>query len=532
MARREFDFLVIGSGIAGLSFAIKAARLGTVALVTKKGLAESNTNQAQGGIAAALASDDSFDLHIRDTLETGGGLCHLDAVRILVENGPAMIQELMEFGARFSSGETGLDLGREGGHSRRRIVHANDLTGSEIERALIDTARKNPNISIFENHIGVNLISLSKMSGGRIEPGQEKDACLGAYVMNKETGEIDVFAAKATFLATGGVGKVYLYTSNPDIASGDGIAMARRIGARIANMEFMQFHPTCLYHPLAKSFLISEAVRGEGAQLKRADGATFMEGYHPMGSLAPRDVVARAIDREMKKSGADFVYLDTTIIDPELFPRRFPTINATCLKFGYDPTRQMIPVVPAAHYMCGGVVTDLWAKTSVPGLFAAGECAHTGVHGANRLASNSLLEAVVFADRAAKSAAGWIQGRCVPNGPIPEWDYGKAVDADEQVVINHMWDELRRLMWNYVGIVRTDKRLARARNRIALLTQEIEDYYWNFVITPDLIELRNLAVNAGLIVECALLRKESRGLHYNLDYPEKDDGGFLKDTLI
>ncbi|MBI5816175.1 MAG: L-aspartate oxidase [Nitrospinae bacterium] len=534
MSRIDTDFLVIGSGIAGLTFALKAARHGQVALVTKKELAESSTNYAQGGIAAVMGEDDSFELHMADTLTTGAGLCHQDAVRILVESGPAMIRDLIEFGVRFSSGERagGLDLGREGGHTRRRIAHANDLTGAEIEKALIESVKRSPNIRVFENHIGVNLVSTAKLRPERVAAKSPGDACVGAYVMDKASDTINVFSAKATFLATGGVGKVYLYTSNPDIASGDGIAMARRIGAKVANMEFMQFHPTCLFHPLAKSFLISEAVRGEGAQLKLANGSTFMEKYHPMGSLAPRDIVARAIDREMKKSGDDCVYLDTRMIDPEWFPKRFPNIFATCLSFGFNPTTQMIPVVPAAHYMCGGVNTDLDAQTSIPGLFAAGECAHTGVHGANRLASNSLLEAVVFADRGAKSALQRVKAARTGDFVIPDWDYGKAVDADEQVVITHMWDEIRRLMWNYVGIVRTDKRLARAKNRISLLVREIEDYYWNFVLTPDLIELRNLALNAELIIDCAMRRRESRGLHYNLDHPEPDDGAFLKDTVV
>lgn len=531
MSKRDFDFLVIGSGIAGLTFALKTARFGRVAVVTKKELAESNTNYAQGGIAAVLSGDDSFDFHFRDTVNAGAGLCNEEAVRLLVENGPRAIRDLADFGARFSQKENTLDLGMEGGHTRRRIVHTADLTGAEIERALIESVKMSPNISVFENHMAVNLVSKAKLDPVRVKPGSEDDTVAGAYVMDKSTGKIGFFASKSVLLATGGVGKVYLYTSNPDIASGDGIAMARRIGATVANMEFMQFHPTCLYHPLAKSFLISEAVRGEGAELKRPGGEAFMKEYHPMGSLAPRDIVARAIDREMKKWGYDFVYLDTTMISPEVFRQRFPTIHASCLKFGFDPTKEMIPVVPAAHYMCGGVKVDMDSRTNIRGLFAAGECAHTGVHGANRLASNSLLEAVVFSDRAANTAVEWV--RKSPQPPeAPEWDYGMAVDADEQVVISHMWDEIRRLMWNYVGIVRTDKRLARAKSRITLLKQEIEDYYWNFVVTADLLELRNLATNAEMIIACAISRKESRGLHYTLDHPDTDEVNFKRDTVI
>ncbi len=533
MGKVQSDFLVIGSGVAGLTFALKAAAHGKVALVTKKELAESNTNYAQGGIAAVVAENDSFDLHIQDTIRTGQGLCHENAVRILVESGPLMIRELMDFGARFTVGDDSMfDLGREGGHSRRRIVHANDLTGAEIETALIQSVKASPNIMIFENHMAVDLMTKAKLFPDTIMAGSDDDACIGAYVIEREKEQIISFEAKATLLATGGSGKVYLYTSNPDIASGDGIAIAYRAGAEVANMEFMQFHPTCLYHPEAKSFLISEAVRGEGARLKFKDGSTFMEKYHEMGSLAPRDVVARAIDHEMKKRGDDCVYLDTTMIEPAKFSKRFPNIYSTCKKYGFDPTKEMIPVVPAAHYMCGGALTDIDAKTTIPGLFAAGETAHTGVHGANRLASNSLLEAVVFSDRAAKSAIELVKEFSGEVASIPAWDLGEAVDADEQVVITHMWDEIRRLMWNYVGIARTDKRLARAKNRIRLIRQEIEEYYWGFVVNTDLLELRNLALCAELIVDCAMMRKESRGLHYNLDYPEKDDENFKHDSVL
>ncbi len=526
------DFLVIGSGIAGLTFALKASRHGKVALVTKKNLAESNTNYAQGGIAAVLGSDDSFEQHEQDTMRVGYDLCHEDAVKILVENGPRMVNELIDFGVRFTKGKEGLDLGREGGHSKRRIAHAEDLTGSEIERALITTVEKSPNIQVFENHMAVDLVTKFKLRPASLKADADDDICYGAYVMDKETGHITPFTAKTTFLATGGLGKVYIYTSNPDIACGDGTAMAYRVGAAVANMEFMQFHPTCLYHPKAKSSLISEAVRGEGVELKLPNGEPFMEKYHEMGSLAPRDIVARAIDHEIKKLGVDSVYLDTTVKEADWFKKRFPHIYSTCMEFGIDPTREMIPVVPAAHYMCGGVITDIDAKTTIPGLFAAGECAHTGVHGANRLASNSLLEAIVFADRAVKNAVAHFNGRREETPEIPAWDIGSAVDADEQVVIHHMWDEIRRLMWNYVGIVRTNKRLARAKNRITLIRQEIEEYYWNFILTPDLLELRNLALCAEIIIDCAMRRKETRGLHYNLDYPNRDDKHFKKDTIL
>jgi len=516
--------------MAGLSCAIKLAEVGAqVAVVTKKSLADSNTNKAQGGIAAVLGDADSFDSHLEDTIRVGGGLCDQKAVRLLVERGPAAIRELADFGVRFSTNlEGGLDLGREGGHSHRRVAHAKDLTGAEIEQALIERTKGLKLISIFENHMAVELVS-SRMLGD-----QGRERIVGAYIMDTVSGKIEPFRATAVILATGGAGKVYLYTSNPDIASGDGVALAFRAGAHIANMEFFQFHPTCLYHPDAKSFLISEAVRGEGARLKLADGTDFMENYHELGSLAPRDVVARAIDMEMKKSGDDCVFLDTTMVDANLFPERFPSIHRACLRFGFDPTRQMIPVVPAAHYMCGGVHVDTGAQTSLPGLFAVGECAHTGVHGANRLASNSLLDAVVFAGFAAESATKWGSSQPPTDNepPIPPWDPGGAVDADEQVVISHMWNEIRELMWNYVGIVRTDKRLARARRRMELIRHEIDEYYWDFVVTPDLLELRNLAECARLIIECAIARKESRGLHYNADHPNTDDEKFGKATIV
>jgi len=437
-----------------------------------------------------------------------------------------VIEDLVQMGVRFSrSGQGSLDLGREGGHSHRRVAHASDLTGAEIERALIARARAEEGIAIFENHMAVELVSARKLAGGG------EDRIVGAYVMDRDSGSIEPIWAKAVILATGGAGKVYLYTSNPDIATGDGVALAYRAGARIANMEFFQFHPTCLYHPDAKSFLISEAVRGEGAVLRLSNGQEFMSEYHELGSLAPRDVVAQAIDREIKKRGDECVYLDATLVGAELFPKRFPSIYQNLKKFGIDPTCQMIPVVPAAHYMCGGVHVDTHARTSIPGLFAVGECAHTGVHGANRLASNSLLEAVVFSRMAVRSAIEFA-ATTAPGPSIPPWDPMGAVDADEQVVIHHMWSEIRRLMWDYVGIVRTDKRLARARRRIELIRQEIDEYYWDFVVTPDLLELRNLAECAQLIIECAIFRKESRGLHLNLDHPAADGATFGRDTVV
>ncbi len=529
--RHDFDFLVLGSGLSGLFFALRVADQGRVAIVTKRSADESATAQAQGGIAAVLGSDDSFEEHLRDTLVAGAGLCHDDVVQHVVERAPAAIEALVRLGVRFdpaapgAPGGGGYALGREGGHTRRRILHHRDATGRELERALLERARAHPQIGFFEDHLAVDLIT-ARRSGA---PGPER--CLGAYVLDRTSQLVHRFLAPITLLATGGAGKVYLYTSNPDVASGDGVAMAYRAGATVANMEFMQFHPTCLFHPHAKSFLVTEAVRGEGGILRTRSGEAFMPRYHEMADLAPRDVVARAIDAELKRSGAEHVLLDITHRDPAFVRERFPNVHRRCLEFGIDMTRQPIPVVPAAHYTCGGVRTDLRGETDLRNLFAAGEAACTGLHGANRLASNSLLECAVFADAAARESLKRVGEAPAPES-VPAWQAHWVRDSDEAVMITQNWEEVRRFMWNYVGIVRSKKRLERARHRLALLQDEIDDYYWNFRVTPDLIELRNLALVASLVIECADWRKESRGLHYNLDHPETDDARFRVDTLV
>ncbi|OGQ56572.1 MAG: L-aspartate oxidase [Deltaproteobacteria bacterium RIFCSPLOWO2_02_FULL_50_16] len=523
------DFLVIGTGIAGLTFALEVADHGSVLLVTKKDPIESNTNYAQGGIAAVMSEEDSFENHIRDTHTAGAGLCHDDTVKLVVREGPAHVKKLIERGVRFSKKENAsYDLGREGGHSHRRILHAGDITGAEIERALIHAAHNHPNIKIMDHQISIDLITTHKLGLKTHQPNQ----CLGAYILNKHNNTIETVAAKITMLASGGAGKVYLYTSNPDIATGDGVAMAYRAGCPVGNLEFIQFHPTCLYHPDAKSFLISEALRGEGARLLLPKtGAPFMQKYHPMGELAPRDIVARAIDHELKICGEDYLLLDISHRPKDFIIKRFPNIYKTCLSFGIDITQKPMPIVPAAHYSCGGVVTDSWAQTEIKGLFASGEVAFTGLHGANRLASNSLLEAVVFSNRAAQRATNLLKELSDISTDLPDWDPRGTSDSDEQVVITQNWDEVRRTMSNYVGIVRSIKRLKRAQARIELLREEIKEYYWNFRVTSDLIELRNIALVAELIILSALERKESRGLHYTLDYPETKNE-FCKDTIL
>jgi len=539
------DFLIIGSGIAGLSFALKVAEFGDVALVTKKEAMDSNSNLAQGGIASVFGSHDSFDLHLQDTLTSGDGLCNMDVVKMVVKNGPDRIRELINLGVQFNlsnkkSGKKSatsptpeFDLGLEGGHSQNRIVHAQDMTGKEVERALVNRVKDHKRISLYENHIAIDLITCStRMKRGLVTTTHE-DYCCGAYVLARKTNIVKTFSAHITLLATGGSGKVYLYTSNPDIATGDGVAMAYRAGATVANLEFVQFHPTCLYHPEAKNFLISEAVRGEGGILTNTAGKPFMEKYDPQKDLACRDVVARAIDTELKKSGDDFVFLDISHKKSDFIKKRFPNLYEKCLNFGIDMTSEALPVVPAAHYMCGGVATDIFGQTDIQRLYAIGETACTGLHGANRLASNSLLEAIVYADRAAVHAVKNLKALDLKSTPAPPtWDEVGTTDSDELIMVTHGWDEIRRLMWNYVGIVRSDKRLARAKRRIEIIQSEIKEYYWNFKVAADLIELRNIAIVAELIIKCAMHRKESRGLHYNIEYPSHDDKRWKKDTIL
>lgn len=522
------DFLVIGSGVAGLMFALKAAKQGIVHIVTKRSSADSSTNLAQGGIASVQDSTDNFKLHIDDTLATGAGLSRLDVVRLVVEDGPTRVQELYDIGVAFTRSGDAYSLGREGGHSVNRIVHSRDLTGQEIQRVLQERVMENPNITVFENHMAVNLISERHLSNiaARAHAG-----VYGSYILDVERDVIETFAAKRTILATGGAGKVYLYTSNPDVATGDGIAMAYRAGARIANLEFVQFHPTCLYHPDAKSFLLTEAIRGEGAILRREDGHAFMSDYDKRKDLAPRDVVARAIDHEMKTSGSKCCFLDMTHLDSTHVKTRFPHIYARCLELGIDITQEPIPVVPATHYFCGGVDVDTDGQTSLPGLIALGEVSHTGLHGANRLASNSLLEAVVYAHRAAEALARdtMLAGETVPV-PAP-WQEEHTEVLMDSVIVDHDWDQARRVMWDYVGIVRNDARLKIALRRILELKATVESLYWKCHLTQDLLELRNVIEVGELVVRSALERRESRGLHYTDSYPDQSDD-FARDTLI
>jgi L-aspartate oxidase len=520
------DFLVLGSGVAGLSFAREAAREGSVLVVTKRQVEEGASSWAQGGIAAVVSPDDTLEDHVEDTLVAGAGLCNRETVRFVVEHGPEAIAFLASAGVSFERRTVrgAYDLGREGGHQKRRVLHAGDITGAALVRGLVGLCRETPGITFAPEHQAVDLITARKL-------GLDRDVCLGAYVLDVASGRVlTVQARRAVVLATGGAGKVYLYTSNPDTASGDGIAMAYRAGAPVANMEFFQFHPTCLFHPAAGSFLISEALRGEGGTLRRRDGTPFMDAQHPLKSLAPRDIVARAIDVELKRTGDEFVLLDMTHKSRAFLRRRFPNIFQKCLSFGMDMAKTPIPVVPAAHYLCGGVVTDREGRTGIPRLYAVGETACTGLHGANRLASNSLLEAVVLGRAAARAAVA--DG---PRGPVrvPAWNPGAAVPQDEGVVVTQNWDEIRRLMWNFLGIVRSDKRLERARRRLALLGQEIHEYYWSWHVGRDLIELRNLQAVAELIVRCGQARRESRGLHFNLDVPARDDVGWgQRDTVL
>jgi L-aspartate oxidase len=514
----SFDVVIIGSGLAGLTAALNLAPTHRVAVVTKRGISDGSSNWAQGGIAAVLAEGDSYASHVDDTLVAGAGLCDLEATKLTVENAPAAIAWLQELGVPFSTERGELHLTREGGHSHRRIVHATDATGAAVQKTLSERARATPGITFFENHMLVDLITDAKV-GVRPASGAAS-RCYGAHVLDVERDVIETFQASHTILATGGAGKVYLYTTNPDTATGDGIAAAWRAGCRVGNMEFIQFHPTCLYHPHVKSFLITEAVRGEGGQLKlpaRLGGHRFMPDHDPRAELAPRDVVARAIDFEMKKHGLDCVYLDISHESPAFLQEHFPNILARCAELGIDITKEPIPVVPAAHYTCGGVVTDLAGRTDLAGLYAVGETTCTGLHGANRLASNSLVECMVFA----QAAVSAIRETTVPAAPtLPLWDDSRVTDADEMVVISHNWDELRRFMWDYVGIVRTNKRLERAAHRIALLEGEIHEFYSKFHVTRDLLELRNLVQVADLIVMSAMMRHESRGLHFSRDYPD------------
>ncbi len=525
MRIESVDFFIVGSGIAGLSTALHLAPRGRVLLVTKKASADSSSNFAQGGIACVMEPGDTFEQHVADTLDAGAGLCDEAVVRRIVSDGPARIAELERLGVRFSASDasaSGYDLGREGGHTQRRVLHAGDITGRRVESVLLEQVLENPAVAVRERTMVIDLITTRWLG----LPGPNR--CLGAYVIDEATGEIGAVRAPATILATGGCGKVYLYTSNPNIATGDGVAVAWRAGADIANMEFIQFHPTCLYHPQAKNFLISEAVRGEGADLVDRDGKPFMQKYDSRGALAPRDIVARAIDAEMKRTASPYCCLDIRHKPRAFIEQRFPNIFATALRFGIDMSKDLVPVVPAAHYCCGGVRATVAGETTLPGLLAVGECACTGLHGANRLASNSLLEALVCAKAAADRLAA--QRPDAVDAAIPPWQYGNAVVSDEQVVVAHNWNEVRTCMWDYVGIVRTGKRLERALRRIANLRREIRQYYFDYWVTPDTLELRNIADVAALIIRSAAHRRESRGLHYTLDYPER--GASAAPTVI
>ena len=527
------DVLIVGGGVAGISLALRLAQHADVAILAKAVLTEGSSFYAQGGIAAVLNREqDSFEAHIQDTLVAGAGLCHRDTVEFVVKHGPEAVAWLTGQGVPFTPGSGGAapnadyHLTREGGHSARRVVHAADATGRAVETTLVDRVRAHPRITLYENHLAIDLVTTAKL--GIAGPAR----CLGLYALDKASGEVKPFRARYVALATGGASKVYLYTSNPDTSTGDGIAMAWRAGCRVANMEFVQFHPTCLYHPRAKSFLISEAVRGEGGKLKLPNGQPFMQAHDPRGEMASRDIVARAIDYEMKRGGLDFVHLDISHQPAEFIRSHFPTIYARCLEFGYDMTRAPIPVVPAAHYTCGGVMTDLAARTDIDRLYALGECAFTGLHGANRLASNSLLECLVFAEAAARDIVPRLAVPDSAAAPLPPWDESRVTDPDEQVVVSHNWDELRRFMWDYVGIVRTTKRLQRAQHRVNLLREEIREYYTNFRVNNDLIELRNLVLVAELIIHSALARTESRGLHYTRDYPNPDPRFERQNTVL